>query len=75
MSYLVITPAGTVMVYGDGTVMRLMDAEVFTIPSRSSENLIHKVTHWEGKWDCSCIWYRNHKHCYHIDEVRKAVEE
>lgn len=62
-----------VTVYGDGSVFRLDGAEVFTIPSRSNPNLLHKVTHWRGSWDCSCIGYRIHRHCYHINEVRKAV--
>lgn len=67
--------SGALAVYGDKRVFKLVGAEVFTIPSRSTEGLLHKVTHWCGTWDCSCIGYRNHRHCYHIDEVRKAVSD
>lgn len=65
------TLAGPVTAYGK--VLKLVGAEVYTIPSRSTPDLLHKITHWHGSWDCSCIGYRNHKHCYHIYEVRKAV--
>lgn len=75
MSELIATPVGTVMIYDRSDVMKLEGAEVFTIPSRSIENLNHKVTYWEKSWDCSCKGYRIHKHCYHINEVRKVVED
>lgn len=61
--------------YDDGYVIKLEGAEVYSILSRSTPDLLHKVTHWRGSWDCSCIGYRNHQHCYHIDEVRKAVSD
>lgn len=75
MSQRIVTDAGPITFYGDGTVVELEDARVFTHPSRSNPDILYRVMFWAGKWHCSCIGYRNHKHCYHIDEVRKAVSD
>jgi hypothetical protein len=39
--------------------------------SGSTGNLYIVQQSSNGRWSCTCKGYQNHKHCYHLDDLRK----
>lgn len=70
MTDIIDTPSGPVDLIGYG-IIELQGARIFAVHSDSDNQKAHRVSEWNGQWDCSC---RATTTCKHIKRVREAVE-